>query len=275
MPVHVAKGARTYLPGRKSYGDVVKTTMLGTDAVIVQCDDGSMQAFCGDEILDSVVDKTTKKNGRGNNIDIPTDVKVVGPAVLEAIGLDETTRAALFQKFMVLEPEVRLEKASYWETHQADNAKMAVFLPELMTLLGEDTLYIKTQSARLLKHLDQATRDVMLTKFMTETTEDQRKAFILQFTLVRNDKFKTEEFLQGMYELLLDDVTYITMEFTKALGKRNITGAAATKLIDEFLLNTTDAIKTKIITAWRKHKMYRSSRGKSYSYNQCRKYRTR
>lgn len=274
MPVHVAKGARTYLPGKKTYGDVVRTSMLGTDAIVVECDDGSMQAFCGNEILESVVDKTTKKNGKGNDIDIPTDVKVIGPAVLESIGLDEITRAALFQKFMVLEPEVRLEKAAYWELHQADQAKMSVFLPELMTLLGEDTLYIQTQSAKLLKHLDQATRDVMLAKFMTDTTEEQRKAFIIQFTLVRNDKFKTEEFLQGMYALLLDDSTYITMEFKKALGQRNITGSDATQLIDEFLQNTSDAIKTKVVTAWRKYKMYRSKRGKNYAYNQCRKYRS-
>ena len=274
MPVHVAKGARTYLPGKKTYGDVVRTSMLGTDAIIVECDDGSMQAFCGDAILESVVDKATKKNGKGIDIDIPTDVKVIGPAVLESIGLDEVTRGALFQKFMVLDEVTRLEKAAYWELHQADQAKMDVFLPELMTLLGEDTLYIQTQSAKLLKHLDQATRDVMLAKFMTDTTEEQRKAFILQFTHVRNDKFKTEEFVQGMYALLLDDVTYITIEFKKALGKKNITGSDATQLIDEFLQNTSDAIKTKVVTAWRRYKMYRSKRGKSYAYNQCRKYRS-
>ena len=271
--VHVTKGSRAYMPGRKAFGEVIRTSLLGTDALIVSADDGTIQAFCGDDMLDSVVDKDTKKNGRGVDIEIPTDVKTVGPAVLEAIGLDEDTRTALFQKFMVLDEDVRLEKASYWEENQADSALMAVFLPELMALLGEDTLYIQTQSLKLLAHLDQATRDIMLAKFMTETTAEERKALIIKYSTNRNDKFKTEEFLQGIYSMLLDDVTYLRMEFLRALGLKGLSTADATVMIDALLENAPESKQTSIISAWRKYKMYRTRRGKSYAYNQCRRYK--
>ena len=271
--VHVAKGSRAYMPGKKSFGEVIRTTLLGSDAIIISADDGTIQAFCGDDMMDSVVDKDTKKNGRGVDIEIPTDVKTVGPAVLEAIGLDEDTRTALFQKFMVLDDDVRLEKASYWEANQADDALMAVFLPELMSLLGEDTLYIQTQSLKLLAHLDQATRDVMLTKFMTETTAEERKALIITYASNRNDKNKTEEFLQGIYLMLLDDATYLRMEFLRALTIKGLSIVDATAMIDALFENAPESKQTSIIAAWRKYKMYSTGRGKNYAYNQCRKYR--
>lgn len=113
----------------------------------------------------------------------------------------------------------------------------------------------------------------MLTNFMSSTTAEERKAMIIQYTLVRNDSFKTEEFLQNIYELLLDDGTYIRMEFKRALGKRNIFDPEASTLIDSYLSKATDTFTEKVITARRTYKMYRSRRGKSYSWNIVRRYK--
>lgn len=136
MPTpHVSAGDRVYVTSAKSFGDVVKTSVLGTDAVVVECDDGSLRAVCGDKLLEEVVDKSTSKNGKGSQKTLPTDVKVIGPAVLQTFGVDEPTRAALFQKFIVLDEGVQLEKATYWEQNKDDPAKMSTFLPELMSLL--------------------------------------------------------------------------------------------------------------------------------------------
>lgn len=276
MPTpHVSKGSRVYISSKKMFGEVVRTTMLGTDSVVVQCDDGSLQAACGEDVLDEVVDKATSKNGRGNNKTLPTDVKVIGPQVLESFGVDEQTRAALFQKFMVLEESVRLEKASYWEANKDDTTAMSTFIPELLSLIGEDTRFIQTKSARLLRHLDQETRDTMLQNMMTRTTEEEeRKIMIIHYTSVQNDKKKVQAFLQDMYELLLDDKTYLKMEFEKAFAQsrnRDIRGVSDEKLAD-FLDNSSESLKEVIVANWRRRKYYRSQRGGRYAYDVLRNF---
>lgn len=242
MPTpHVSKGTRVYLTSSKMFGEVMMTSVLGTDGVVVKCDNGSIQMVCGEDILDNVVEKSTENDGRGKSKAMPTDVRVIGPQVLESFGVDETTRAALFQKFMVLEENVRLEKATYWEANKDDPAKMAAFLPELMTLIGGDTQFIQTKSAKLLRHLDEDTRNAMLTNMMSSTTEDERKTMIMEYTSIQNDKRKVVEFLQSMYELLLDDETYLKMELKNALAKRRIYDEESVPMIDNLLANSSES----------------------------------
>lgn len=268
---HVSKGARVYISSKKMFGEVVRTRMLGTDAVVVQCDNGSLQAACGEDILDEIVDKSTLKNGRGKNKTLPTDVKVIGPQVLETFGVDERTRATLFQKFMVLEESVQLEKATYWEKNKDDAVAMSKFLPELMSLIGGDTLFIQRKSARLLKHLDEETRSKMLQNMMTKTTEEERKTLIMHYTLVQNDKRKVKAFLQDMYELLLDDKTYIMMEFKEALVAKRIFPKTSAPMIQVYLDNSSESQLSSVVRIWRKRKYYRSGKGGRYAFNVLRR----
>lgn len=270
MPTpHVSKGVRVYLTGRKSFGEVLKTSLLGTEAVVVECDDGSLRAICGERVLDEVVDKSTLKNGRGIQKTVPTDVKVIGPAVMQTFGVDEQTRAALFQKFIVLDEKVKSEKATYWEQNRDDPAAMSTFLPELMSLLGDDTLFVKAKAARLLNHLDQDTRDVMLANMMSSTTPEERKTMITEFTSIQNDRRKVAVFLQDMYELLLDNKTYIKMEFKKSLATRRIVGHP---MIATFFANASESQLDNVVNVWRKRKYYRSRRGCRYALNILKKY---
>ena len=271
-PSHVSKGSRVFLTSQKIFAEVVKTSSLGTAAVVVQCDDGIIRMVCGDDVVEDVVDKDTKKNGRGTLKDVPTDVRTVGPQVLASIGVDEATTAALFQKFMVLEESVRLEKAAYWEAKKDDPAAMSTFLPELITLLGEDTRFIQVKSARLLRHLDEEVRTAMLTSMMTKTSAQERKDLIMQYTAIQNDKRKVQEFLQGMYELLLDNNTYIRMEFKRALANRRIYDEDAEKKIEAFLADSSEEDLEKLVANWRKQKYYRSSKGGRYAFTFLRKY---
>ena len=258
---HVSKGSRVYLPSMKLFGDVVKTSALGTVAVVVQCDDGVLRVVCGEGVQDDVVDKDTSKNAKGVLVTVPTDVRTIGPQVLESIGVDEATRGALFQKFMVLDEAVRLEKASYWEANRDNAQAMATFLPELMALLGEDTQFIQAKSAKLLRHLDADVRAVMLTNMMSSTTAEERKTMILQYTAIQNDKVKVVEFLQGMYERLLDDKTYISMEFKNALGKKRIYAEESVPMIAALLAKLSETELESIVRVWRQRKYYRSITG--------------
>lgn len=276
MPTpHVSKGTRVYLSKQKMFGDVVKTKMLGTDAVVVQCDNGSLQVACGKDVLEEVVDKSTSKNGRGSSRTLPTDVKVIGPQVLESFGVDEQTRAVLFQKFMVLEESVRLEKATYWEVNRDNAEAMSSFLPELLSLIGEDTLFIQRKSARLLRHLDHETREVMLQNMMSKTTEEERKTMIMHYTSVQSDRRKLLEFLQDMYELLLDDKTYLKMEFNKAFteSKNKVVRGVTAEAITNFLESSSESLRAKVVAIWRKRKYYRSRRGGRYAYNVLRRFK--
>lgn len=263
--MNVSKGSRVFVKSVKMFGEVTKMGSLGTDAVVVKCDDGSLHVMCGDNLKDDIVDKDTSKDGRGVEFPIPTDVRVIGPVVLESFGVDEQTRAALFQKFLLLDESVRLEKATYWETNKNDQAKMSVFLQELMVLLKEDDTFIQTKSAKLLKYLGEDTRKTMLTNMMSSTTEDERKAMIMEYTSIQNDKRKVSEFLQGMYELLLDNKSYIMSEFIRALSAIRIFEEESTPLITEFLANSSSAQQDDIVQEWRKLKLYRSSAGAAYA----------
>lgn len=256
---HVSKGSRVYIPSVKLFGDVVKTSALGTVAVVVECDDGVLRVVCGDGVEEDVVDKDTSKNGRGVSVTVPTDVKTIGPQVLESIGVDEATRAALFQKFMVLDEAVRLEKASYWEANKDNAEAMKTFLPELMGLLDEDTHFIEVKSAKLLRHLDADVRTAMMTNMMSSTTAEERKTMILEYTAIQNDKIKVVGFLQGMYERLLDDKTYIAMEFKNALGRRRIYADESVPMIAAFLSNLSETEQADIARVWRERKFYRST----------------
>lgn len=268
MPsLHVSKGSRVYLASAKLYGEVTKVGALGTTAVVVQCDDGSMKVVCGDLVFDDVVNKSTSKNGRGTSLTLPTDVKVIGPQVLEAFGVDEATRATLFQKFMVLEETVRNEKASYWEQNKDDQSKMSAFLSELLALLNDDTAFIQAKSAKLLRHLDATTRNIMLTNMMSSTTPEERKTMIMEYTTIQNDRVKVTEFLQNMNELLLDNQTYIKMEFKKALAKKGIYEDESLPMIESFLEVCPDSRLSEIVAEWRKMKYYRTINGFMYARN--------
>ena len=268
MPTpHVSKGTRVYLTSAKMFGEVVKTSMLGTDAVVVECDNGSLKVACGEKLLDEVVDLSSSKDGRGFVKALPVDIKMVGPKVLESFGVNEQTRAALFQKFLVLEESVQLEKATYWKDNKDDPVAMSNFLPELMTLLGEDTLFIQKKSAKLLNHLDEDTKSIMLTNMMTSTTEEERKTMIMEYTSIQNDKKKVLEFLQDLYELLLDNKTYIRMEFKKSLAQKRIFEIKSSPMIETFLVNASGSQLEDVVRKWRKRKYYRSKKGGRYALN--------
>ena len=266
MP-HVSKGDRVYVTSAKMFGEVTKTSILGTDAVVVECDNGSLHAVCGEDVLE-VVEKSTSKDGRGSTRELPTDVRVIGPQILESMGVDENTRAALFQKFMVLDEDTRLEKATYWEENKDNSSKMEAFIPELLSLIDDDKNFIQKKSARLLRHLDQATRETMLQNMMTSTTQEERKAMIMEYTSIQNDRNKLNEFLQDMYELLLDNKTYLQMEFKKAFAQsKNRENVVSDEVLSEFLENSSEALQENVSSIWRKRKYYRSPKGARYAYD--------
>lgn len=266
MPTpHVSKGERVFLTSANTFGEVRRTSVLGSDAVVVECDDGSLKAVCGEKVLDEVVEKASSLDGRGGEKTLPTDVRVIGPAVLQAFGVEEQTTGALFQKFLVLDETVRQEKATYWEENKDDSEAMKDFLPELISLLGDDTSFIQQKSARLLKHLDDETKEILMQNMMTSTTKEQRQLMITEFSSAQNDRKKALEFVQNIFEMLLDNKTYIRMEFKKSLATKGILDESSSQLIETFLSNVPEAELQGVVEQWRVRKYYRSRTGKKYA----------
>ncbi|CAM9156360.1 unnamed protein product [Ectocarpus sp. 8 AP-2014] len=238
--------------------------MLGLKrACVVRSDDGKLQAFCG-EVATSVVEKNSGKDGGGNTVTVPTDVKVVGPAILGKLGVSEEDQFTLFHKFIALEPSVRREKAAFWEAHQNDDNALLTFIPEVLRILESDDAYIRQHSVKLLAHVTDDIRAKMITNMEARTTGDTRKGLIVRFTLVQNDRVKLEEFRQSLFALLLDDISYARIEMTRSLlSVRGATLESVDKQVDELLDAVAGDTLSEFVTNWRSMKYYTSAARKA------------
>lgn len=258
--IHVKAGDRAYLQEADTFADVTRDHILGLKkGCVVMSDDGKLMAFCGGN-SSTVVEKTSGKDGDGNSVSVPTDVKTIGPAVLARFGVDEVDQVTLFDKFIVLDSTVRNEKAAFWENHQYDDDILAVFIPEVLQILESDDLYIAKHADSLLSHVSAEVRATMLANMATRTDTDTRKGLIVRFTLIQNDRVQVEEFRQAMFALLLDNAAYTRIEMTRCL--RTIEGmpeSEADETITNFLATASDQTIAEFVQKWRSMKYYTRS----------------
>ena len=275
--MHVAKGDRIFLVNTDSHAEVLRESILGfTSSVATECDDNIIRMYCGSD-MNNVVNSTTGKDFSGEDIDVPVDVREIGPAVLTSLGISTDQQTALFQKFMVLPKATRREQLSGWAAAKDDPALKATFLTSLLSVLDEDDTFIRVQAGYLLGHLDEDVRNSMLVKLYELTDDVSRTAMIVEYTLHKKDKKKTEEFLQGMYEMTLDTKTYLRMELKRASmfrGNRlRTTGNDVDTRIDAMFADKSDATLDQYARNWRNRKYYRILRTASrYSYILLRNY---
>ena len=270
---HVQNGDRVYLGDTNQFGDVAQKGFLGIKkSVVMTCDDGTLKAYCGQPALDNVVSKGTGENGNGVNVDLPTDVKQVGPTILSSLGIPEEDQAALFQKFMTLPTNVRQEKVQYWMENNSDAVKMETFFTDLLSLLQTDDWYVEAEAQILLKHLDEGTRQSMVESLMSSTTIEERKALILLFTEMKNSRHQIKEFGQMMYERFMDDRVYLKMELKSAIANVRVFDPKASEMIDRFLSDTSDTTVAEIVQHWRSQKIYDSITRTTYAQRYLKPY---
>ena len=255
--MHVHPGDRAYLPMSDMFGDITRDSILGLKkACVVRCDDGRLTAFCGN-VASTVVDKDSAKDGSGNSMDVPTDVKVIGPSALSKFDINETDQFAMFHKFILLDRSVRREKAAFWEAHQYDDQVLATFIPEVISILQSDDIYIAEHANRLLAHVTPEIRATMLANMETRTIADTRKGLIVRFTLIQNDRVQLEEFRQSLFTLLLDDAAYARIEMRRCLLTiRGTTEADADHQLNHFFGTATEATVKQFVGEWRTNKYY-------------------
>jgi len=258
--MHVTDGDRTFTKDKDSFGTVSRTTLFGcvkTKSSVLEMDDGTYTLYVGENLKEQVVNKTTGKDGKGVSIELPTDVKKEGPTILGSLGIPQANIVALFEKFMVLDKATRRQKMNEWENTTDENRD--IFLSEFLSLLEDDHLYVKTYADILLNHLDDDLRQKMKVDFFNMTTSEERVALINQFASVKRNKKKTEIFLQGLYEMLLDDDTYWAMQL-KLYGREVYKEPTLSNKIVGYMANEKESRKNYFIVQWRKRRIYNNKR---------------
>lgn len=264
---HVESGDRAYVTDDDSYGMVTRTSFLGLKdaSPIVELDDGTLSGFCGKNATEKVVNKTTGKNAKGVSIEMPTDVREIGPVLLGSIGVDQNDQIILFEKFMSLPKTVRRAKIEEWNTSKDDVDLRESFLTTIVEELADDELYVRAQSHLILNHIVQDTREEMIVKFMAETTHEQRQGMIVQWKSLKTSKKGRKQFLQVVYDLTLTENQYLDIEYRLAMSENRVAESLHDDIMTQFFNNSSSSTLNKHYSSLRKNyssKSFRRSRAR-------------
>lgn len=233
---HVASGDRVYMVDSDSYGDVKRTTFLGKTGVVLSNDDGSLGGFSEKETRTNIVNKTTKKNGLGETVEPPMDVRVEGIPILAAMNISPENQRFMFVKFMgMFTKEQRREYVSEWKEKKDDPVQRTLFLNNLIEALDDDEVFISNEGKKALVEIEPEVQQKMFAKFLATVDKTTRQKYILEWVLSKNDREKKDAFLQKMYELLMEDEDYIKLEGRKALTSLNISTVEQKQIFSKFL----------------------------------------
>ena len=252
--MHLNIGDRAFQENNKIFSTVTRTKILGLDnSLVIFKDNGTMEAVCGSSSVNSIVNKNTTKDGGDIVHSLPVDVKDVGPAVLTSEGIDPIAQAALFQKFMVLPEETRVQTGQEW-VESISNSDTS-FVPTLVSNLNSDNTIVKDSvTVDIMEILDQTTRDDLFTKLISKTDEETYN-IIVQLTETKNLRKEREIIMQDVVYNLLDNDTYLYFEMNR-FGKYVFDTTILSEKIESFLKTKTSDEKLSIIDEWKKRKYF-------------------
>ena len=252
--MHLNIGDRAFQENNKIFSTVTRTKILGLDnSLVIFKDNGTMEAVCGSSSVNSIVNKNTTKDGGDIVHSLPVDVKDVGPAVLTSEGIDPIAQVALFQKFMVLPEETRVQTGQDW-VESISNSDTS-FVPTLISNLNSDNTIVKDSvTVDIMEILDQTTRDELFTKLISKTDEETYN-IIVQFTETKNLRKEREILMQDVVYSLLDNDTYLYFEMNR-FGRYVFDTTILSEKIESFLTNKTFEEKVSIIVEWKKRKYF-------------------
>ena len=260
---HVTTGERAYMPDDDTFGQVERNIFLGIEGVVILDDDGVSQAFCGPTLKTKLVNTTTGKNGNSEDVVMPTDVKIEGVSVLDSLNITSDQ-----QKFMFIEFKGmfnKTERRAYmdeWKTVKNDDVQKAIFLNNMITVLDDDEVFISVQGKKALIQVDPEVQTKMFTKFITTVTKAERVAYIVEWMTVKNDKDQKEEFLQKMYELLMEDDDFLLHQGRKDFTSLHLSYSDQLYLFQKFLRVVDSSTRSEYVREYRLTRRSRSRRTK-------------
>lgn len=266
MP-HVTLGERVYVKDTDMFGDVTRTTVLGVEAVSLLDDEGTTKAFFGTTLDTGLVGKDSGVDGTGATVDVPVDVRQEGIAVLTALNVAPEEQRLKFVKFMgMFDQATRRAYMDDWVLKKDDPTQRAAFLQGLLADLDDDEAFITRQGNMALSAVEPDVRQEMFGRMLTVLTKAEREALIIEYMEVKNHPDKKEEFLQGMYELLMDDDDYIAMEGRKAFTSLRILADKQTEIFTKFMTTVSAWDRAKYVAEYRKVRKTDSEKKKLLKY---------
>lgn len=250
---HVDVGERVFVQSDDMFGDVTRTTVLGINAIGLVDDEGVTRAFFGSKARSDIAQKGSGQTGDGVTVDVPLDVKTEGAGVLSAMNISPAEQGLMFIKFMGMFDKVtRRAYMGEWVKVRDDPTQRAAFLQKIKDDLSDEEAFVRIQGNKVLASLEPKVRQAMFERMMTLLTKEERESLILEWTSVRNFPHREEEFLQGMYELLMDDDDYIEMEGRRQFTALRILADRQSEIFQSFMTTVSAEDRAKYVAEYRK-----------------------
>ena len=258
---HVNSGDRVYNIESDSFGDVERTRFLGKSGAVLAEDDGSLSGYPETVVRSKLFNKVSRKNGIGESTDTPMDVRIEGVSILSALNIDPLQQRLMFVKFMgMFSKEERRAYVTEWIEKRDDPIQRTIFLNNIVEALDDDDVFIRNEGRKAFFDIEEELQKKMFTRFLTTVDKETREGYILQWVVAKNNRDKRDEFLQQMYEILMDDEDYIQFEGRKALDSLRIPVSEQREIFSKFLTVSSVQDRKDYITEWKRVRRSRSKR---------------
>lgn len=179
-------------------------------------------------------------DGSGAEVEVPMDVKEGGVEVLSAMNVSAEDQRLMFVKFMgMFDQETRRGYMADWNENKDDPELRVAFLQRMTDDLDDHEAFIREQGTKALASVDPDVRQKIFVALLSKHTKEERESMILEWMTVKNNPDTKEEFLQGMYETLMDDDDFIAMEGKKAFTELRILEEDQSAIFAKFMSVTT------------------------------------
>lgn len=257
------ESTRAYIKETDIFGDVQRRRIFGKTAVVVKDDEGVLRGFCGAAHKDRVVDTETSLDGNGVSVELPVDTKTEGVAILGTLNIPREQQVIMFAKFMAtFDKDQRRAYMDDWVSKKDDPELSAEFVEGLMEAVDDDESFVLKEGSKALAQVDPDVRTGMFGKIMVSMDKEQREAYILRWMSVKNDVKKKDEFLQEMYELLMDDDDYIQMEGKRAFTDIRVVQDKQGEVFAKFMELVDRPTREAYVKKWRSIRTSKSQKTK-------------
>ncbi len=246
-------GSRVYVTSIKSYATVTKTRFLGKPGVLVSSDTGDALALNEERANAEIYSKESGKNGNGDSIELPLDVREEGIGILTSMGVPEEGMRLLFLKYVVgLDQATQEGRINEFNEVKDDETKRQEFLTRLLAELESDQGLVLKEGSAALFYVNSETRSDMFQRLLVDYPREQREALVMTWMGVKNERKAKEAFLHEMYLKLMTEDQYIQVEGVKALAGIGL-GPGEQEAILDRIFQTQDAEKkNSFIQEWKK-----------------------
>ena len=129
---------RVFIADQSEFGNVTRQ-FLGVDGCkVIVSDIGVAFGYAGEPALREVVDVSTRKNALDQTFPLPLDFRIVGIAIMTALGISTTTQETMFTNFITnFTPQQRQAYVQAFEAVDSNHPQAVQdFVNQMLALLS-------------------------------------------------------------------------------------------------------------------------------------------